>query len=201
MSALKKNLDDMVEAVVDGFRHAGTGVSTKVGHMRAHADDAVSQLKKLDDDLAKKGAPSAPSGPKPKTKTPVQDLDVGSYRDLSNRAVVGDAMQHDHIPSSAAILRAREIELGRKLTPEEARALHNDATAVELTNAVHADSRTYKGRNTPDQIALDAKDLKAAAERDYATLRSNLTKTGNYTPQQINDAIDRLRERNGGLGR
>ncbi|WP_300679200.1 hypothetical protein [Nocardioides sp.] len=54
MSALKKHLDDVVEAIVSGFRHAGDGISTKVGHMRTHASDVVSQLKKLDIELSSK---------------------------------------------------------------------------------------------------------------------------------------------------
>jgi len=49
----------------------------------------------------------------------VKALDVGSYKELKAREVVGDNLEHDHIPSFAAIRRAKENELGRKLTPAE----------------------------------------------------------------------------------
>ncbi|MGJ0193056.1 VENN motif pre-toxin domain-containing protein [Pantoea sp. RRHST58] len=49
----------------------------------------------------------------------VKPLDVGSYKELKDRSVVGDGLEHDHIPSFAAIRQAKENELGRKLTPAE----------------------------------------------------------------------------------
>ncbi|MGY2972289.1 hypothetical protein ACVWWU_002700 [Pantoea sp. PA1] len=49
----------------------------------------------------------------------VKPLDVGSYKELKDRSVVGDGLEHDHIPSFAAIRQAKENELGRKLTPTE----------------------------------------------------------------------------------
>ncbi|WP_325148010.1 hypothetical protein [Pantoea ananatis] len=49
----------------------------------------------------------------------VKPLDVGSYKELKDRSVVGDGFEHDHIPSFAAIRQAKENELGRKLTPTE----------------------------------------------------------------------------------
>ncbi|GGH47780.1 hypothetical protein [Microbacterium album] len=154
-------------------------------------------------DLGRDAAPDlAPDlGPDTAPDGPVQELDVGTYRELRNREVVGDGLQHDHIPSSAAIIRAKEIELGRELTRDEIRDLHNDAIAVELRDELHAQSRTFRGRNTQEQIDLDARDLPAAAERDYAVLRENLIDTGDYDIETIDDVIDRLRERNGRLGR
>lgn len=49
----------------------------------------------------------------------VKPLDVGSYKELKDCSVVGDGLEHDHIPSFAAIRQAKENELGRKLTPTE----------------------------------------------------------------------------------
>nr|WP_254772503.1 hypothetical protein [Pantoea varia] len=49
----------------------------------------------------------------------VKALDVGSYKELKAREVVGDGLEHDYIPSFAAVLQAKENQLGRKLTPAE----------------------------------------------------------------------------------
>jgi len=49
----------------------------------------------------------------------VNALDVGSYKELKAREVVGDGLEHDHIPSFSAIRQAKENKLGRKLTPAE----------------------------------------------------------------------------------
>ncbi|KGQ69425.1 hypothetical protein OA57_11655 [Chelonobacter oris] len=49
----------------------------------------------------------------------VKALDVDSYKNLKNRAVVGDNLDHDHIPFFASLKTAKEIELGRKLSPLE----------------------------------------------------------------------------------
>ncbi|MFU9139272.1 hypothetical protein ACLRGG_21345, partial [Erwinia tasmaniensis] len=60
----------------------------------------------------------------------VKPLDVGSYKELKDRSVVGDRLEHDHIPSFAAIRQAKENELGRKLTPTEEKNLYNNATVI-----------------------------------------------------------------------
>jgi filamentous hemagglutinin len=62
----------------------------------------------------------------------VKALDVGSYKELKDRAVVGDALEHDHIPSFAALKKAKENELGRPLTEAESKSLYQNATAVEV---------------------------------------------------------------------
>lgn len=49
----------------------------------------------------------------------VKALEGDSYKELKTCEVVGDGLEHDHIPSFAAIRQAKENELGRKLTPEE----------------------------------------------------------------------------------
>ncbi|WP_194421445.1 hypothetical protein [Microbacterium abyssi] len=127
---------------------------------------------------------------------PVKEFDTGSYKDLKARETVGDAMQHDHIPSSAALRRARENELGRKLTPEERRELHNDATAVELSDLLHSQSRTFRGKNTQAQIDLDAGDLRVAMERDLRTLRQNLVNDGRLSSGEIDSLLNGIRDLN-----
>ncbi|WP_339560800.1 hypothetical protein [Pseudomonas sp. EA_65y_Pfl1_P113] len=60
---------------------------------------------------------SAPS------KTAVQELEVDAYKNLKAREVVGDGLEHDHIPSFAALRTAKEAELGRPLTELETKTL------------------------------------------------------------------------------
>lgn len=132
---------------------------------------------------------------KPLPKKPVKPLDVGPYSDLKRREVTGDKLEHDHIPSSAALKRAEEKRLGRKLTKAEKDAIHNRGTAIEVPAQVHAKGDTWRGKNTPAQIESDASNLSAAAKRDYATSRKNLIDHG-YTPGQVDAALDKMRAEN-----
>ncbi|MCC8671645.1 hemagglutinin repeat-containing protein [Xanthomonas arboricola] len=132
-------------------------------------------------------------------KGAVQELDVDSYGGLRSRAVVGDNLEHDHIPSFAAVRAAKEKELGRKLSSEEERVLYNESTAIEVSKDVHKESPTYKGRNTPSQIEKDASDLCAAACRDINDLRTNLLKRG-YDKSEIEAAVEKIVRRNQEIG-
>ena len=125
----------------------------------------------------------------------VQALDVDSYANLKKREKVGDNLEHDHIPSSAALKRAEEKRLGRKLTRQEADALHNKANAIEIPKDVHAKSDTFRGKNTKKQIEDDAADLSKAANRDYATTRKNLLAHG-YSAKDVDAALDKIKAEN-----
>jgi len=125
----------------------------------------------------------------------VQALDVDSYANLKKREKVGDNLEHDHIPSSAALKRAEEKRLGRKLTRQEADALHNKANAIEVPKDVHAKSDTFRGKNTKKQIEDDAADLSKAANRDYATTRKNLLAHG-YSAKDVDAALDKIKAEN-----
>ncbi|WP_281732771.1 hypothetical protein [Franconibacter sp. IITDAS19] len=76
----------------------------------------------------------------------VKALDVNSYKELNNREIVGDGLEHDHIPSFAALKKAKENELGRKLTPGEEKTLYQNATAVEVPKDVHRAGPTHGGK-------------------------------------------------------
>lgn len=182
MSGIKPVIRELREAVLDGMAHAKDKLHQVADHLDDHFDDVIRTVRQRDafDD----------------THAPVREFDTGAYRDLKARETVGDALQHDHIPSSAALVRARENELGRKLTPTERRALHSDAAAVEISDLLHSMSRTYKGRNTPTQIDLDAGDLRAAMERDLRTLRKNLLDDGRLSPTQIDSLMRKIRNLN-----
>lgn len=112
------------------------------------------------------------------SKTVVQELEVDSYKNLKAREVVGDGLEHDHIPSFAALRTAKEAELGRPLTELETKTLYQNSTVVEVPRDVHIAGPTYGGRNTPAQIQQDAADLCGAVCRDTDALRANLNKRG-----------------------
>ncbi len=125
----------------------------------------------------------------------VKPLDVSSYKELKDRAVVGDGLEHDHIPSFAALRTAKENELGRKLTPAEEKALYQNATAVEVPKDVHQAGPTYGGKNTAAQVQQDALDLCGAVCRDTDALRTNMIERG-YDPVLVDDAVKQIIDRN-----
>lgn len=127
---------------------------------------------------------------------PVREFDVGTYKDLKRGETTGDAMQHDHIPSSAALIRARENALDGDLTKSQRDAIHNNGVAVELSDLLHSQSRTYKHHNTQAQIDLDASDLGAAMERDLTRLRNNLTNEGRLSSSEIDRVLELIRQLN-----
>lgn len=129
----------------------------------------------------------------------VKALDVSSYKELKKREVVGDGLEHDHIPSFAAIRQAKENELGRKLTLAEEKTLYNNATAIEVPKDVHQAGPTYGGKNTPSQVKQDAINLCGAECRDTDALRKNMLDRG-YDPKLVDDAIKQLKERNTQIG-
>lgn len=127
---------------------------------------------------------------------PVRQFDVGTYQDLKRRSQSGDGMQHDHTPSSAALIRAKENELGRRLTPSERRELTQNGVAVELLDSMHYASRTYGGKNTQDQISRDALDLKQAMENDLEVLSQNLREKMGIDQIEIDSILQRVRDLN-----
>ena len=129
----------------------------------------------------------------------VKALDVGQFKDLKKIEKVRDGLEHDHIPSSAALRKAEETRLGRSLTRDEELKIHNEGYTIEVPKDVHRAGDTYKGKNTPAKIAGDAADLGKAAARDYAIQTKNLIAAG-YSPQDVAAAIDKLRTANQGRG-
>lgn len=73
----------------------------------------------------------------------------------------------DHQPSLAAQIKNREDKLGTKLNKLQIKSLKKNSPAVAAPRKIHQQtSPTYGGRNTPNQIAADAKDLNVAQKRD-----------------------------------
>lgn len=129
----------------------------------------------------------------------VKALYVGTYADLKKIEKVGDNLEHDHIPSSAALIKAEETRLGRTLTRQEQRQIRDSGTTIEVPKGVHAQSDTFRGKNTQTQISSDASNLGAAANRDYATTRANLIAAG-HSAQDVDAALDRARAMNKAKG-
>jgi len=129
----------------------------------------------------------------------VKALDVGSYKELKAREVIGDGLEHDHIPSFAALKKSKETELGRPLTDAEAKNLYQNATAVEVPKDVHQAGPTYGGKNTSSQVKEDAMNLCGAECRDTDSLRKNMIERG-YDPKLVDDAIQQIKERNLQIG-
>jgi len=129
----------------------------------------------------------------------VKPLDVGSYKELKDRSVVGDGLEHDHIPSFAALKKSKETELGRPLTEAETKNLYQNATAVEVPKDVHVAGPTYGGKNNAAQVKNDAMDLCGAECRDTDALRKNMLDRG-YNPKLVDDAIQKIKERNRQIG-
>lgn len=97
---------------------------------------------------------------------------VGSYAFVQFLEKVGDGLTGDHQPSGAAVKELIRESLHSVLTGPLTRAMaknaYKKAITIVMKDAWHkAKSRTYGGRNTPDQIKADAKDLALAAEKDW----------------------------------
>jgi hypothetical protein len=73
----------------------------------------------------------------------------------------------DYQPSNASNLARAAVEKGGPLTLAEKAEITKKGTAVAVPSKWHQQqSKTYGGRNKPAQIAADAADPLAAAERD-----------------------------------
>ncbi|WIM82650.1 VENN motif pre-toxin domain-containing protein [Gallibacterium anatis] len=125
----------------------------------------------------------------------VKALDVGSYKDLKRRSVVGDNLDLDHIPSFAALKKAKENELGRKLSPKEEKILRDEATTVAVPKDIHLNSRTFGGNNTRKQIIDDGNNLCLAQQCDLNKMKSSLIEKG-YKTKDIDNVINEIIKNN-----
>lgn len=169
--------------IISTVRSAGSTISGLV-------KDAVGGQKGVFGFGAKASVPS---------KTAVQELEVDAYKNLKAREVVGDGLEHDHIPSFAAWRTAKEAELGRPLTELETKTLYQNSNAVEVPRDVHIAGPTYGGKNTPAQIQQDAADLCGAVCRDTEALRANLNSRG-YDSKLVDETVQKIVERNRNTG-
>jgi RHS repeat-associated protein len=164
------------------------GRPTKAGEMFGEATENSRTLRK--DEVTTRESPQGPnvemmpSDIPPGFRTtalpngPVQELEVGDYGRQRARDVRGDRLEHDHIPSFAAIKVAEEQRLGRKLTPQEAAELKTLTSTITVRQEIHKDSPTKGGRNTRQLVSGDAANLAAAAKRDAQAFVDNAVKQG-----------------------
>jgi hypothetical protein len=113
----------------------------------------------------------------------------------SGRGVKGDDLTGDHIPSNAALVKAQETKLGRRLTSREKNQIKNKGVTVVLTEGNHKDlSRTFGGRNTKTQIAGDAADLGKAFSQDAEAIFQGLIVKKELNPEIVGSYMRAYRE-------
>ncbi len=107
---------------------------------------------------------------------PLQDIhkpariwDYGPYKELKKSARVGDKLEHDHIPSIAAIYKYLESRDGidTRENPSLSLIIKNNTTALEITKDMHKLGRTYGSKNTYINLG-DSKNLRLATIKDMA---------------------------------
>ncbi|MGD1524254.1 hypothetical protein [Vibrio harveyi] len=101
---------------------------------------------------------------------PVRIKDTGSYAALKRFERGGDDLEHDHIPSQKAVKVFLEKKLGSTFsrTSAQYKNITNNASTIEIHKTLHAQGRTWRGRNTKLQITLDSKNLRKATLKDFS---------------------------------
>nr|WP_276204140.1 hypothetical protein [Photorhabdus australis] len=127
------------------------------------------------------------------SKPPVKLLDVDLYSNFAGRPRNG--MHADHMPSAAAVKKALKKRYPMRKR-EELDNLSKDVAAIIIPSKVHQKfSVTYGGRNSPNQIEQDAKDLKAAVDRDFNAIKPVLKNYG-ATEEQLEKARSKVHKIN-----
>lgn len=132
------------------------------------------------------------------SKPPVEFMEVELYSDFKRRSRQGK-YEADHMPSRAAVdayLRANYP----LLDDAEILALTDQVAAIVIPKEVHQRiSETYGGRNTPAQIELDSRNLRAAVDRNLDAIKPALKEHG-ATESQIEAARAKMHKLNSGMG-
>ncbi|WP_240042277.1 hypothetical protein [Photorhabdus khanii] len=99
------------------------------------------------------------------------------------------------LPSAAAVKKHLK-RLNSKLTDAQLNQLSKDVAAIIIPAEIHQKlSATDGGRNSPAQIEQDGKDLKAAVNRDFNTIKPELKNYG-VTEEQLEKAREKMHEIN-----
>ncbi|EFI6096591.1 pyocin, partial [Escherichia coli] len=132
------------------------------------------------------------------SKPPVEFLEVELYSDFKRRSRQGK-YEADHMPSRAAVdayLRANYP----LLDDAEILALTDQVAAIVIPKEIHQKiSETYGKRNSPAQIELDSRNLRAAVDRNLDAIKPALKEYG-ATEGQIEAARAKMHKLNGGMG-
>lgn len=128
------------------------------------------------------------------SKPPVELLEVELYKDFTGRSRQGK-YEADHMPSRAAVEQFLMDEypgLDQKLI----RKMAGQVAAIVVPKEVHQKiSQTYGGRNKPDQIARDAKNLRSALDRNFDAIKPTLKEYG-ATEEQLESARAKMHKLN-----
>lgn len=132
------------------------------------------------------------------SKPPVELLEVELYSDFKRRSRQGK-YEADHMPSAAAVKAYLKANYPG-MTPEDIELASQDVAAIVIPKEVHQKiSETYGGRNTPAQIEVDSKNLRAALDRNLDTIKPALKAHG-ATESQIEAAKAKMHELNNKMG-
>lgn len=128
------------------------------------------------------------------SKPPVELLEVALYIEFMGRSRQGK-YEADHMPSRAAVeqfLMDKYPGLDQKLI----RKMADRVAAIVVPKEVHQKiSQTYGGRNKPDQIAGDAKNLRSALDRNFDAIKPALKEYG-ATEEQLESARAKMHKLN-----
>ncbi len=132
---------------------------------------------------------------RPKPTGPVEVGDVESYDAMNKRAVVGDKIDHDHIPAFASVrdaINAQRKANGQKpLTETQEKNLKKNLTVLAVDHDVHKDGRTHSNKGGEARRTEDAKDLRQAASKDLAEHKKNMP---NDDVDSMSDAVHKRNE-------
>ena len=127
-----------------------------------------------------------------KESEPVGNRETGQYGPMASRSR-NDDKQVDHSPSHASNRAREEARLGRPLKEEEDVALRTKGGAVVVPTRDHQQvSRTYGGRNNPQQIKQDAKDPHGAIDRDVDAYKENAPEEEKSLWEDARDELHQL---------
>ncbi|VEA68188.1 Pyocin large subunit [Serratia plymuthica] len=132
------------------------------------------------------------------SKPPVEFLEVELYSDFKRRSRQGK-YEADHMPSAAAVKGYIKANYPG-MTPEDIELASQDVAAIVIPKEVHQKiSETYGGRNTPAQIDLDSRNLRAALDRNLDAIKPALKEHG-ATESKIEAARAKMHELNSKMG-
>ncbi len=108
---------------------------------------------------------------------PLKCGDVGTYREMKKRKT--NKQNRDHVPATSSMLVAGQKH-SKGLSPARLKCFDNfvkmDALTVAIPYGTHKKhSRTYGGKGGQARVEKDVKDLKKAANDDFAKVEPRLS--------------------------
>ncbi|CNH89029.1 PAAR/S-type pyocin domain-containing protein [Yersinia pekkanenii] len=132
------------------------------------------------------------------SKPPVEFLDVELYSDFKRRSRQGK-YEADHMPSRASVELYYETEYP-ELSEKDIKALSDNVASIVIPKEIHQKvSETYGGRNKSEQIGVDARNLRAALDRNLDAIKPALKEYG-ATEGQIEAARAKMHKLNDSMG-